>query len=146
MTQLNEIKIMNDTMIVYLKKMGVNYQRNEIINKIFADDACFFKMPKEDALLILDTVGVKDNIEEIYSDLVSRDIYYDLYQKGKINENDKELVIKYEIYDSANLFKTKNTAQMNFENTNKDASIINVTKRNFFQRLFDKIKSLFTKK
>lgn len=146
MTQLNEIKIMNDTMIVYLKKLGINYQRNEIIKKIFADDACFFKMNKDDAILILHEVGIKDNIEEVYAKLISSDVYYDLYKKGKINENDSELVIKYEIYDTENLFKNKNISQKYYENTNKDTSLVEVKEKSFLQKLFDKFKSLFIKR
>lgn len=146
MTQLNEIKIMNDTMIVYLKKMGINYQRNGIIKKIFDDDACFFKMDKDDAVLILNEVGIKDNIEKVYAKLISSDVYYDLYQKGKIDENDSKLVIKYKIYDNENLFKNKNTSQKKHENTNKDTSLVKANEKNFFQRLFDKIKSLFIKR
>lgn len=143
MTQLNEIKIMNDTMIIYLKKLGINYQRNEIIKKIFADDACFFKMSKEDAFLILNEVGIKDNIEEIYAKLISSDVYYDLYKKGKISKDNDDLVIKYKIYDTEDLFKNKNNSQKNFENNN---SLVAVNEKNSLQRLFDKIKSLFIKK
>lgn len=143
MTQLNEIKIMNDTMIIYLKKLGINYQRNEIIKKIFADDACFFKMSKEDAFLILNEVGIKDNIEEIYAKLISSDLYYDLYKKGKISKDNDDLVIKYKIYDTEDLFKNKNFSQKNFENNN---SLVAVNEKNSLQRLFDKIKSLFIKK
>lgn len=146
MTQLNEIKIMNDTMIVYLKKMGINYQRNEIIKRIFDDDACFFKMDKDDAFLILNDVGIKDNIEETYAKLISNDVYYDLYKKGKIDKNDSNLVIKYKIYDTENLFKNKNTSQKEHEYINKDTSLTEVKEKNFLQRLFDKIKSLFMKK
>lgn len=143
MTQLNEIKIMNDTMIIYLKKLGINYQRNEIIKKIFADDACFFKMSKEDAFLILNEVGIKDNIEEIYAKLISSDLYYDLYKKGKISKDNDDLVIKYKIYDTEDLFKNKNFSQKNLENNN---SLVAVNEKNSLQRLFDKIKSLFIKK
>ncbi len=143
MTRLNEIKTMNDTMIVYLKKLGINCQRNEIIKKIFADDTCFFKMSKEDAFLILNEVGIKDNIEEIYAKLISSDVYYDLYKKGKIDENNDELVIKYKIYDTENLFKNKNITQEKLESASKDTSLVEVKEKNFLQRLFDKIKSLF---
>lgn len=146
MTQLNEIKIMNDTMIVYLKKLGFNCQRNEIIKKIFTDEACFFKMSKEDALLILNEVGIKDNIEEIYAKLISSDIYYDLYKKGKIDEHDNELVIKYEVYDTENLFKDKSASQENIKKTSKDTLLMEIKEKNFLQGLFDKIKNLFTKR
>ena len=146
MTQLNEIRIMNDTMIVYLKKMGINYQRNEIIKKIFDDDACFFKMDKDDAFLILEQIGIKDNIEETYAKLISNDVYYDLYKKGKIDENDSELIIKYEIYDTENLFKNKNTSQKNEANFNEGTSLVEKKDKNFIQKLFDKIKYLFRRR
>lgn len=110
MTQLDELKIMNETMISYLKKLGLNYQRHEIIKKIFSDCACFFKMNKADAFSILNEVGIKDNLEEIYAKLISSDLYYDLYKNGKIDENSDEIIIKYKIYDTENLFKNKNTS------------------------------------
>ena len=43
MIKLNEIKIMNDTMIVYLKKLGLNYKRNEIIKKYLRMMIVFLK-------------------------------------------------------------------------------------------------------
>jgi len=113
MTQLDELKIMNETTICYLKKLGINYQRNEIIKKIFADEACFFKMNKSDAFSILNEIGIKDNIEGVYAKLISSDVYYDLYNRGKIDENSNELLIKYKIYDTENLFKNKNSSQNN---------------------------------
>lgn len=106
MTQLNEVKIMNDTMILYLKKLGMSYERNEIIRKILEDESCFFKMKKEDAYIILKDIGIQnENIDNIYSNLISNDVYYDLYKNGKIDENDDELIVKYKIYDTNNLFK-----------------------------------------
>jgi len=143
MIKLNEIKIMNDTMIVYLKKLGLNYKRNEIIKKILTNDDCFFKMNKEDALLILYDIGIKDNTEEIYSQLISREIYYDLYQKGKINKDDSELVIKYELYDSKNIFKTIPEENKIIDN---DTQITNVKKNSFLKILLKKIKRVFIKK
>lgn len=108
MTQLNEVRIMNDTMLLYLKKLGMDYRRNEIIKKILEDESCFFKMDKNDAYIVLRDVGIEnDNIDNVYSNLISNDMYYELYKSGKINENDSELVIKYDIYDEKNLFKKR---------------------------------------
>lgn len=80
---LNEIRIMNDTMINYLKKLGINAKKNETIKKYLKMMPVFFKMNKTDAILILNEVGIKENIEEIYSNLISHDTFYDLYNNKK---------------------------------------------------------------
>ena len=135
MVQLNDLKIMNETMIAYLKKIGMNNQRNEIIQEIFKDEACFFKMDKDDAYLILHDIGIKENIEIIYSELISNDVFYDLYKRGKIQENDKELVIKYQIYDVNKLFKDNK----NNEGFEKDIAIVNY-KKTFLSKIQNLIK------
>ena len=72
MTQLEQIKLMNEIMILYLNKIGRNSERNEIIRKILNDENCFFKINKEDAYTILEDIGIsKDKIELIYSELTS---------------------------------------------------------------------------
>ena len=48
MTKFEEIKLMNESTIIYLKKMGGDSTKNEIIKKILEDDACFFKIDKKD--------------------------------------------------------------------------------------------------
>lgn len=129
MTQLDEIRIMNDTMINYLKKLGINAKKNETIKKIFEDDACFFKMNKTDAILILNEVGIKENIEEIYSNLISHDTFYDLYNNKKIDDADPELVIKYKIFNYDNLFSKNNRINNNSET--QEISLIENKKFNF---------------
>lgn len=144
MTQLDEIRIMNDTMINYLKKLGINAKRNETIKKIFEDDACFFKMNKTDAILILNEVGIKENIEEIYSNLISHDTFYDLYNNKKIDDADPELVIKYKIFNYDNLFSKNNRINNNSET--QEISLIDNKKLNFWNTLFNKLKRLLEKK
>lgn len=144
MTQLDEIRIMNDTMINYLKKLGINAKKNETIKKIFEDDACFFKMNKTDAILILNEVGIKENIEEIYSNLISHDTFYDLYNNKKIDDADPELVIKYKIFNYDNLFSKNNRINNNSET--QEISLIENKKFNFWNDLFNKLKRLFGKK
>lgn len=103
--KINELRLMNETTIIYLKKLNKNTRRNEIIKEILKDEACFFKMKKEDALVVLEDVGVsKNKLEEIYSEVIATDNFYELYNNGKIRIDDKELVIKYKIYD-LNIFK-----------------------------------------
>lgn len=139
MTQLNEVRIMNDTMLLYLKKLGMDYRRNEIIKKILEDESCFFKMDKNDAYIVLRDVGIEnDNIDNVYSNLISNDMYYELYKSGKINENDSELVIKYDIYDEKNLFKKKNTE----ENIKDNQIPMIVEKENVFRKIINKIKDI----
>ena len=106
MTKLNEIKLMNETLIIYLNKLGMSTKRNEIIKKMLDDDACFFKLDKSDAFIILHDVGVLDkNIDTIYKKLISSDEYYYLKQAGKIDENKDKLKVKYENYNADKLFK-----------------------------------------
>ena len=139
MTQLNEVRIMNDTMLLYLKKLGMDYRKNEIIKKILEDETCFFKMDKNDAYIVLRDVGIKnDNIDNIYSNLISNDMYYELYKSGKIKENDSELVIKYDIYDEKNLFKKKNTE----ESIKDNQTPMIIEKENIFRRIINKIKEI----
>ncbi len=139
MIRLNDINLMNETMIIYLKKIGMNAQRNEMIKRILEDEACFFKMEKEDAYTILKDVGVKENTDAIYAELVSNDVFYDLYKRGKIQENDKELVVKYKIYNEDNLFKNNKPKQRIEE------SAITVKEETFFSKIVDKLRNFFKK-
>lgn len=108
MTKANEIRLMNETQILYLKKAGKNYKRNEIIKQILEDEACFFKIDKGDAEMILKDIGVSSKkINEIYEKLISKDEYYGLKIAGKIDENDNEIMIKYESKDLREIFKNR---------------------------------------
>lgn len=105
MTQIELVQTMNDVMINYLKKMNLETTRNEIISKILEDKACFFKISKEDAYIILKDIGINESeLEKKYNKLISNKEYYELKQRGIIDENDDELVIKYKEYNSEDLF------------------------------------------
>ena len=74
MENLEQIELMNETMIVYLKKLGKDTKRNDIIREILKDDMLIKKMNKEDAIMILKDVGIGDEkLEEIYSELISKE-------------------------------------------------------------------------
>ncbi len=108
MTQLNELKLINDSNIIYLKKLNRSYKRNEIVKNILNDEACFFKMNKNDAYLILQNIGIlKEQIDIIYQKLISSEEFYRLFKAKKIDLNDKDILIKYPIYDTDDLFKNK---------------------------------------
>ena len=146
MTQIEQIKLMNDTTILYLKSIGESTKRNKIINKILEDETCFFKITKEDAITILEDIGVsKNNIETIYSDLISIDTYYLLQNEGKLKENDNNIKIKYENYSSNTLFNNSNkdcifaksNKTTNFSKTNHKENIF----KKFFKFLFNFFKN-----
>lgn len=104
MTIIEELKLMNYTKIDYLKELKKDYTRNKLIKELLKDEACFFKMNKEDAYLILQDIGVSaNNLEETYSKLISTDEFYRLVRENKIQENDNEIKIKYKKYNS-NIF------------------------------------------
>ena len=116
MTQLNELKLINDSNILYLKKLNRNYKRNEIVKNILDDEACFFKMNKNDAYIILQDIGIlNEQIDTIYQKLISSDEFYRLLKSQKIDLNDKDILIKYPIYDTDDLFKNKKVDKYNDE-------------------------------
>ena len=98
---LADLRIMNDTKLDYLKQIGKSGKRNEIIKEILEDEACFFKIEEENAMIILKEIGVdKDCLIKVYKELISSDNYYKLINEKKINPNDEEIIIKYRLYNS----------------------------------------------
>lgn len=90
------IKVMNEAMQKLLESKGENSLLNQKINKCLQDESFFYKINKEIALKILLSVGVKaDRLESTYIKLVNPSVYYKLVKEGKIDINDKNLVIKY---------------------------------------------------
>lgn len=109
MTQLNELRLINDSNITYLKKINKSYKRNEIIKKILNDETCFFKMTKNDAYIILKVIGIaNEQTDNIYQKLISSDEFYKLYKSKKIDLDDEEILIKYPIYNTDVIFEKKN--------------------------------------
>ena len=109
MDELKVIDIMNETTIELLKEKKANYEENMKISNYLKDEAFFFKIDKPKALEILLRVGVKqERLEDVYKKLIAPSVYYDLLYKGKINENDTDLIIKYKKYESSDLFKKTN--------------------------------------
>ena len=145
MTQLNELRIINEANIQYLKKINENFKRNEIIKEILNDDACFFKMNKDEAYMLLSEIGILDeHIENIYQKLISTDEFYYLYKSKKIDLKDEEVLIKYPIYDVEEIFK-KNIDSTN-ENMDKPEEEIILHKQTFFIKILDGLRRIFKKK
>ena len=106
---IKTLRLMNDSMIIYLRNLGHSTMRNEIIKKILEDEACFFKINKKDAFIILEDIGIaKERVSRAYSSLISYDSYFNLKKSGKINDNDTDLKITYKKFNRDDIFKKKN--------------------------------------
>ena len=102
------IEIMNESMIKFLENKNLDCQKNLKIRNYLEDESIFFKVNKINAYKILESVGVKkDSLEIIYKKLTSPNVFFDLLNKGKINNNDKSIIIKYNTYNREDLFKNK---------------------------------------
>lgn len=109
MSEFKVIVVMNEAMLKLLKDKNKDYNVNLKIRKKLEDEALFFKINRIEAIEILKNVGVKqENIENVYKKLVSPNEFYTLLNRGKININDTKLIIKYDTYNSDDLFKKKN--------------------------------------
>ena len=109
MDEFKVIVVMNEAMLKLLKDNNNNYEENLKIKKILEDETIFFKIDKLKAQKILQNVGVRqENIEDVYKKLTSPSVFYDLLNKGKININDNNLVVKYNTYNPDDLFKKRN--------------------------------------
>ena len=97
-TAFDEVKLLNKTQMIYLQSIGRNNKINCIIDEVLKDEACFFKMDKSVAIRLLQNLNLsKERIDELYTELISKDLFMDLYNKKIIDINDNKLVIKYEI-------------------------------------------------
>lgn len=145
MTQLNELRLINDSNILYLKKLNRNYKRNEIIKNILNDETCFFKMDKNDAYIVLKDIGILDNqIDTIYQKLISYDEFYNLYNSKKIDLNDEEILIKYLINDVDEILKNKKIVSDNDESA-KEHVEITPYKKSFFIKILNRLKKIFSR-
>lgn len=145
MTQLSELKLINDSNILYLKKINRSYKRNEIIKNILNDETCFFKMNKNDAYIVLQDIGISDNqIDTMYQKLISSDEFYNLYKSKKIDLYDEELLIKYPIYNVDEIFKNKEiTPDNNYKSIQKDIELTPYKENSFFIKILNRLKKLF---
>ncbi len=59
MRQIEELRVLNDATINYLKALNLDFKRNVIISKILEDDKCFSKMKKNEVYEILEEIGIR---------------------------------------------------------------------------------------
>ena len=143
MTQLSELRLINDSNILYLKKINRSYKRNEIVKNILDDEACFFKMNKKDAYIVLQDIGIlSEQIDIIYQKLISSDEFYRLFKSKKIHLNDKDILIKYPIYDTDDLFKNNKVNKCSDESIQNTMELIPY-KESFIKKVLNKLKEIF---
>ena len=139
MTLIDELKVMNYSMIDCLKGKGISVKKNELIKEILKDEACFFKMNKEEALIVLRNLNVSNEmLEETYKKLIDRQEYYRLFNAGKIDVNDKDLKIQYEQWRNS-IFEEKKY------NSYKEESLIEIKNEKLFKRIFNFFRKFFKK-
>ena len=135
MINVEDLKLLNKSKLEYLKKVGGDYNYNQIISEILEDKACFFKIQKKDATNILKHIGIQaDKIDETYTGLTSIDEFYYLIKCGYIKADDVNLIIKYKMYDN-DVFKIESTK---FERTKE----LSTHRKNIIEVITKKIKKL----
>ena len=53
MTLIDELKVINYSIIDCMKTKGISLKKNMLIKEILKDEACFFKMEKKEAIVVL---------------------------------------------------------------------------------------------
>jgi len=101
MNEFKVIEVMNRARIEVLKDKKEDYSLNQKIQEYLKDETLFFRINKEKAYKILQTIGVKKELlEEVYKKLINQDVYYDLLNRGKIKDGDESVIVKYKVYRS----------------------------------------------
>ena len=101
MNEFKVIEVMNRAKIEVLKDKKEDYSLNQKIQEYLKDETLFFRINKEKAYKILQTIGVKKELlEEVYKKLINQDVYYDLLNRGKIKDGDESVIVKYKLYRS----------------------------------------------
>lgn len=101
MNEFKVIEVMNRAKIEVLKDKKEDYSLNQKIQEYLKDETLFFRINKEKAYKILQTIGVKKELlEEVYKKLINQDVYYDLLNRGKIKDDDESVIVKYKVYRS----------------------------------------------
>ena len=140
MTLIDELKLMNYSIIDCLKVKSISIKKNEIIKEILKDEACFFKMKKEEAFVVLKNLKVSDDmLEDTFKELTSKQEFYRLYNDGVIDENDKNLKIKYDIYNS-NLFKQEAPNILK-----EKLALIEIKEEKWYQKIITFFRKMFRK-
>ena len=96
MNEFDVIKLMTETKLEVLKDKDENYDMYKKLYDLMEDEALFFKISKKNAYRFFERLGIKEeSFDEVYEKLVSKEQYQTLVHEGKIDRNDKNLMIKF---------------------------------------------------
>lgn len=75
MITINDLRLMNDTLINYYKDYEPQNEKkllkHRIIQEVLKNEKCFNKMSKEDAKKILKDIGISEsNIDSTYNNII----------------------------------------------------------------------------
>lgn len=133
---MNDMRFLNNVTILFNNKKGISTVPNYLIQKLFEDEACFFKMSKEDAMQILGIIGMMEvGHEKNYLKLTSFKMYKELVEKGALSPEEVVFENNYELTD---VFDKKEVSE--------EESLAKIEKQNVFNKLLDKIRYYFKHK
>ena len=139
MTLIDELRVMNYSIIDCMSAKGISLKKNILIKEILNDEACFFKMEKKEAMVVLKNLKVSDYmLEETYKKLTDSNEFYRLCNTGKINQNEKNLKIKYDFYNN-NLFESER------KHCKQESALVEIKNEKWYKRLFVFFRDLFIK-
>lgn len=102
-------------------------------------------MDKDKAYIVLHEIGIDEKeIERVYSELISRDVYYKLIESRQIKEGQDNIKVSYPIYKSEDLFnkKKQNENMQEIEKINENVAMVEF-KESVFKRFWKRIRSIF---
>lgn len=139
MTLIDELKVMNYSIIDCMKAKGISLKKNILIKEILKDEACFFKMEKKEAIVVLKNLKVSDDmLEETYKKLTDSDEFYRLCNTGIINENEKDLKIKYDFYNNVPFMSER-------KHCKQESALVEIKNEKWYKRFFAFFRDLFMK-
>lgn len=140
MVGINDLKLMNYTTIVFLDEIKQSTKRNIIINKILKDDACFFKMSKQDAYEVLEQIGInKSRVGKVYLDLVSEQSFYKLKKDGKIKDSEN---LAFDNQIENKIFSSRNDSSEKIDHEIEQNQLIEY-KESKIRKIINKLLDLF---
>lgn len=87
------------------KNQNLDCSQNDAVEKILEDNACFFKMSKEDAKKLLLTCGVEEQfLPVVYEGCIAYKRFKSLVECQELDVNDPELFF---IYDENGVLQRK---------------------------------------
>ena len=90
MDEFKVIMVMNEAMMELLKDKKRNYDNNKRIAEYLKDEAFFFKISKEQAFVVLESVGVKKEKLDQYVNMLNVSKIAELMNSNNQNNKDNK--------------------------------------------------------